>query len=114
MALARKNRMAKRDFTKRFRSGKRIRDKHCSIHYGPLETPEPKIAIVVQAKAAPHAVDRNSIRRHLSVFMAGIISSFTRPAFVVIIVHSPTTEANLEDCRKELSGMLLKSGIIVS
>ena len=114
MALARKNRMAKRDFTKRFRSGKRIRNKHCSIHYGPLETPEPKIAIVVQAKAAPRAVDRNSIRRQLSIFLSGMISSFTRPVFVVVIVHSPTSVMHLEECRDELSSMLQKSGIIVS
>lgn len=106
--------MSKRDFSKRFRTGRRIRGQYCSLHYGPLETAEPKIAVVVRSKAVPLAVRRNAIRRALSEHIGGHIQDFTRPVFVVVIVHTQVSDDNMKQCREEITGMLKKSGIINS
>jgi ribonuclease P protein component len=112
MALPRKNRMTKQDFTKLFRSGRRLRGKRCSIQYGPLSSETPKVAVVVQAKKVSSAVERNSIRRVLSEIIVNILPEFVSSVFVVVVVHVQLDEESLKECRQELIEMLHKSGII--
>jgi ribonuclease P protein component len=112
MALPKNNRMTKRDFTKRFKTGRRVRGRYCSLQYGPIETAEPKIAVVVQSKIAPLASTRNRIRRILNEYLGSVVRSFSRPVFVVVIVHVKLEGDDKERCRMELESMLKKSGII--
>ena len=112
MALPKKNRMTGKDFTKLFRSGKRIRGQFCSVQYGPLKTDEPKIAVVVQTKAVPSAVGRNRIRRILFDEMGRVLSKLSSNVFLVVIVHTKPSDSEATECREELIGMLEKSGII--
>lgn len=106
--------MTKKDFTKRFKTGRRLRGQYCSLQYGPIETPEPKIAIVVQAKTTPLASGRNRIRRALSDHIGTLLNDFSRPVFVVVIVHTGMNEHTVDLCRKEVTDLLKKSGIIGS
>lgn len=104
--------MTKRDFSKLFRSGKRVRGRTCSFQYGDLGGPDSKIAIVVQVKAAPHAVMRNRIRRVLSEHITPLIPRLTRTVFLVLIVHKKPDEDGFRECVNEMNDMLIKSGII--
>jgi len=108
MALPKDNRMTKTDFSKRFRSGKRVRGRTLSLQYGPEQTP--KVAIVVQARAVPGAVARNQIRRQLGGFMETILQHFSKPVWVAVIVHSKPD--NVTTMKDELKELLKKSGII--
>jgi ribonuclease P protein component len=100
--------MRKVDFSKRFRSGKRLRGKVVALQYGSSRTT--KIAVVVQARAVPGAVERNRIRRQLYAHVATLVEAFTRPIWVAIIVH--TKPGSIVAARDELSDLLRKSGII--
>lgn len=112
MTLPKKNRMTKRDFSKRFRSGKRIRGTSCSVQYGDIDGDVSKVAIVVQVKAATRSVERNRIRRVLSEDIGRLLPRFTRPVFLVVIVHAKPADPSLSGCRSALESVLIKSGII--
>ena len=108
MALPKDNRMTKTDFSKRFRSGKRVRGRTLFLQYGPEQIP--KIAIVVQARAVPGAATRNQIRRQLGGFMETLLQQFSKPVWVAVIVH--TKPHNIAATKDELQELLKKSGII--
>jgi ribonuclease P protein component len=102
--------MSKQDFTKLFRTGKRVRGKRCSIQYGPLSTI--KVAAVVQAKAVASAVDRNRIRRGVYQAFDKLLKRVKRPVWVVAVVHKAVLGPEMTLCTEEMESLMKKSGII--
>lgn len=112
MALARKNRLSKKDFRKYFRSGKRVRGTAYSLQYGRLEGLDTKVAVVVPTKVVSTATERNRIRRVLYSVLETLIPSVRKPSFLIVIIHSKPSVVDVAHYKEDIAAILKKSAII--
>lgn len=90
------------------RAFRRVHGEYFSLSYGDLSgRPFPGAACVVSAKAAPRAVDRNTIKRRARAVLSHYVKTHSRPT-IVLHAKKGAAKASFADLKKDIEKLLSK------
>lgn len=107
--MPQKYRLSRADF-KRMRAFKRLHGTFFSLSFGTIpDRATPGGAVVVSAKAASRAVERNLIKRRCRVVLLAILRASKTPIILVWHAKRPTSKASSREIQDEMTALSRKA-----
>lgn len=103
--LPRKNRLKTGDFKKIWQRGKSLRGKFVFIKY--LYSPNGfKLAVIINKKVAPKAVDRNKFKRRIKYIIKKYQQQIAKNQLLVVIATNKVAGAKFQELEQDLLFLL--------
>ena len=94
--LARSLRIPKKDLSRVFQKGKKVREGYLLVRTISNHFSHPRFAIIISKKVAPKAVDRNRLKRKTTEILAAEQNQLNHLDIVITYQKLPQSEAEIE------------------
>jgi len=113
MALKRKLRLKKREFSLVKNKGKLVRGKELSLLiFFPKKEKEARFGFLLSRRVSSKAVERNKLKRQLVAVVKELLPRFQKKAWVIFLPHREMKNRNFEEIKKETEEVLKKGGLL--
>ena len=113
MALKRKLRLKKREFSLVKNKGKLVRGKELSLLiFFPKKEKEVRFGFLLSRRVSSKAVERNKLKRQLAAVVKKLFPYFRKKAWVIFLPRREMKNRGFEEIKKEVKEVLKKGGLL--